>query len=52
MCYNMTSLVGKNNEAVSKKVLDVVVHLMENAGNDVGKDGSLAAILRQFGVEV
>jgi len=47
MCYNLTSIPGKNNEEMAQKALDVIVDLMENAGDESRQD-DLISVLSRF----
>ena len=46
MCYNLTSIPGKNNEEMAQKALDVIVDLMENAGDESRQDDLISVLTR------
>ena len=50
MCYNMTSYVGKNSEAICQKIMNVIVELMENT-DDEATPVDLQSFLRRKGIE-
>lgn len=47
MCYNLTYVPGINNEKITRRLLNVIIGLMENAGDDA-KKGDLQSVLDQF----
>jgi hypothetical protein len=46
MCYNLMTIPGRNNERFTQKVLDVIVDLMENAGEETRPNDLRSIITR------